>query len=82
MQATTDIGAKRKSSTTLFMDGFFSVMAYPFVFDRPGSARRDGEERFVLGPPDIGRYFQIVGDRISAAYRREGEALGIEVRHE
>ena len=83
MQATADIETKRKSSTALFMDGFFSVMSYPFIFDHPkADGKATGRARFEIPPPDIGRYFQRVGEMLSDAYRREVESLGIEVEHE
>ena len=69
---------KRRSSVALFMDGFFSFM-HPFYREPPKFGR---VERREIEPPDIGRYFQRVGEMLSAAYRREGETLGIKVEHE
>ena len=81
MQIITDSGTKRRSSMALFMDGFFSVMSYPFIFDYPRIERTEAEKRKLEEDcMDISRHFKAVGERLSKAYRTESERIGL--RHE
>ena len=64
---------KKRTALRAFFDGLTSFVAFP---DWEEDARKRFRER--RGPPDISRYFGIVGERISNTYVRFGEEHGIE----